>query len=279
MSDKPTVYDHLKSLHHAIANLTSGDEYLRWLRFHTSFRQYSFHNTLLIAFQRPDASYVKGFQQWLKDHNRHVIKGEKGIAILAPVRIKLDKDDDESETALRFKVVYVFDISQTEGDDVPMPPAANQLEEGEVPPGALDTLIEQIEHAGFSYLIEINTDQLGKAHGKTDFNTSIVSIAPGLTNMQRFKTTAHELAHVILHGPQRMAALQLSKPQIEVEAEAVAAIVCAAWNIDSSDYSLSYIAQWAASDPGAVLRSAERSATAAKLILEGVEPDAATAAA
>lgn len=271
MSDKLNAADHMKRLHEALAGLTSGDEYLRWLRFYNSFHQYSFGNTLLIQFQRPSATMVKGFQQWAKEHNRHVKKGERGIAILAPMQLKRDKDaePDEAEYFLRFKVVYVFDVEQTEGDELPTAPTVNKLEDGEVPAGAQERLMQLIEAQGFSALVEINRDGLGSANGKTDYAHSIVSIAPDLTNMQKLKTTAHELAHVLMHGPKERAAIP--QEQVEVEAESVAAIVCSALGIDSHEYSLGYIAQWAAKDPRAVLRSAERCAKTAQQIIDEME--------
>ena len=209
--------------------------------------KYSFRNLMLITSQCPEAVHVAGFHTWRSMH-RTVKKGESGIAILAPVIRRASKEDrttanigvrvDGPETKTQdtsdpmgYRVVYVFDISQTEGKEFsPVTPIANSEAH------ALRELEGVYELLG----ITLETSTLGWG---TDGVSQIgrVLIQEGLSEAARFSTLAHEVAHEIMHSEQDRRSGQLSKRQMEVEAEAVAFVVCTANGIDCRDQSRDYI--------------------------------------
>jgi hypothetical protein len=118
----------LKELDSKIGKVQSSKEFKEVLEFFSKFHNYSYHNSILIMMQKPEATLVAGFRHWQKKFNRHVKKGEKGIAILAPFTYKkkksdvdsnLNSDDEKEVTKTYFRPVYVFDVSQTEGEPLP----------------------------------------------------------------------------------------------------------------------------------------------------------------
>jgi antirestriction protein ArdC len=152
MSDKLKVaHDKLQS---AVEKIVSGDDWKRMLKVASKFHQYSSNNHLMIFLQRPDATLVAGFQKW-KSMDRSVKKGEKGIAIFAPCAYKTKVEDDQAnektfKQARGFRVVHVFDISQTEGEELPdMDAIRPKLLDGEAPEGIWDALVSQASAAGF----------------------------------------------------------------------------------------------------------------------------------
>ena len=211
------------------------------------FHRYSFRNLMLITSQCPEAVHVAGFHTWRSMH-RTVKKGESGIAILAPLIRRASKEDhpaantgaradaqetktDDTSDPMGYRVVYVFDISQTEGKDFsPVTPIANSEDH------ALSELEGVFEQLG----ITLETSTLGWG---TDGVSQIgrVLIQEGLSEAARFSTLAHEVAHEIMHSEQDRRSGQLSKRQMEVEAEAVAFVVCTANGIDCRDQSRDYI--------------------------------------
>jgi antirestriction protein ArdC len=201
-------------------------EYLRALgRFH----RYSFHNCLLIASQFPTASRVAGFRTW-KKFGRWVRKGETGIAIVVPVKVrKKDAEHEDDETIVRFRAGYVFDVTQTEGEALPAPPEA-QGDPGRHLP-ALEAFAE--EHS-------ISIEHLSEMPPGTDGLSSggRIRLRAGLRRAQEFHVLAHELAHELLH--QTESGDRPAKVVRETEAEAVAFAVCEAAGVPvgtaSSDY-------------------------------------------
>jgi len=211
------------------------------------FHKYSFRNLMLITSQCPEAVHVAGFHTW-RSMDRTVKKGESGIAILAPVIRRASKDNctvthtaaradgqesktDDTSDPMGYRVVYVFDISQTEGKDFsPMTPIAHSEVQ------ALRELEGVYEHLG----ITLETKTLGWG---TDGVSRVgrVLIQEGLSEAARFSTLAHEAAHEIMHSEQDRRSGQLSTRQMEVEAEAVAFVVCTAHGIDCRDQSRDYI--------------------------------------
>lgn len=204
------------------------------------FHKYSIGNAMLIAFQRPDATLVAGFHSWLKMH-RYVKKGEKGIVILAPMvfgqKQELQHADEtsdaeseiSSQATVRFRAVYVFDVSQTDGE--PMPEFATVNGE---PNGYLDGLRALVVSEG----IEVSySDELGGADGVSTGGK--ILLRPGLSRSEEFSTLAHELAHEKLHRGQDRA--QLSKSVRELEAEAVAFVVSNGIGLDTTSASSDYI--------------------------------------
>jgi antirestriction protein ArdC len=215
------------------------DRLIEWMAVTSRFYNYSFRNCMLIARQFPQATYVAGYRAWPK-FGRHVKKGEKGIAILAPLVYKQKADDaaderresdnETSECAVRgFKVAHVFDISQTEGDDLP------QLHQVNGDPGPWVERLEQVI-ADASITVE-ESDGMGGSLGRSE--GGVIRVATGLTSAVRFRVLAHELAHEELHKGDRRK--ETTKTSRETEAEAVACVVGRAIGLDSGDAAKDYI--------------------------------------
>ena len=146
MTKTETRSDKLQAAHEklqqAVAEIVSGDDWKQMLGFAAKFHRYSFNNQLMIFLQRPDATVVAGFNRW-KSLGRSVIKGQKGIAIFAPCKYKtkVETDDGEEKSVQQirgFRIAYVFDISQTEGEDLPDLDAVRpKLLDGDAPEGHL----------------------------------------------------------------------------------------------------------------------------------------------
>ena len=197
------------------------------------FHRYSFQNCMLIACQRPNATHVAGFNAW-KKLGRQVVKGAKGIAILAPC-VYRSKDDDEAAdgdkkaVVMGFKVVHVFDVSQTEGEDLPQFAAID---------GDPGELIERLELVIGQHDISLTYDYLPSGALGVSAAGSII-IRPDLSPAERFAVLAHEFAHELLHKGERRH--DTTKTVRETEAEAVAFVVCQAIGLDSSTRSADYI--------------------------------------
>lgn len=196
------------------------------------FHKYSFNNIMLILSQKPDSTRVAGFHTW-RSFGRTVKKGEKGILILAPMRIRKagntakPQPDDDAETVLRFRAAYVFDLSQTEGDPLPEPARA-----GGDPGKHLDRLEAFVTARG----IELTTAVIeGGADGLSRGGSIVISEA--LSRPERFSVLVHELAHEMLHQAKQ----KPSKTVRELEAEAVAHAVSDAIGLDSVRASADYI--------------------------------------
>lgn len=289
-------------LQDAVENLTSGPGWQQMLRTAAALPTYSPHNVLLITQQCPYAQAVAGFHTW-KALGRSVRKGEKGLAILAPVLRRGTSPDQQTATpdgrpaaaspaqgsgsasadlsknaagrprrVVGFRVVHVFDISQTDGPDLPDPTPV--LLNGQAPPGLLDGLSAQVREQGFQLIrhdFTIPHPGQGSPNGVTDYFSRTVIVRPDLTPAQTAKTLAHELGHVLLHGPgQRPDGL--TREQAEVEAESVAYVVTAAHSLDSSDYTIPYVAGWSAGNHELVAHAAERVLSTAKDILARTPP-------
>lgn len=258
----------------AVERLVSGPDWVRALAFAARFRSRSFNNTLLIwvahaeAFEQgrvpePFPSYVAGYKQW-QALGRQVEKGQPGYQILAPVTGRFasaNPTDAESWRRLgkgakpragevvRSKMVgvrpaYVWDASQTTGDPIPEPPAPRLLE-GEAPVGLWDGLAAQVEAAGFSVLRVPHEGMIHGANGMTDYTANTVAVRENMDPAAQVKTLAHELGHVLLHGPDQDEARQ-RRGIGEVEAESVALMVGAAHGMDTSGYTIPYVSTWAA---------------------------------
>ena len=204
----------------------------RFLNTMSRFHAYSFQNCLLITFQMPEASRVAGFHRWLQ-MGRHVRKGEKGIGILAPItycKKEEDRLDDHPDAILHgFKMVHVFDISQTEGEDLPQL-AVLQGDAGQL----LPRLEGMIREDGIA-LINAELPQGTKG---VSLKGEIL-VAESLPSAERFAVLVHELAHERMHGIVPDA--PLSRTVRETEAEAVAYVVCRAFGFDCSTRSSDYI--------------------------------------
>ena len=277
--ESTTATELLATLADGVADLTNSTAWRAWLDVQRRFHRYSWGNTLLIAAQRPDATRVAGFHAWLR-LGRHVRKGEHGIAILAPVVPRLrvvDADSgDERWVAGRphaFRVAHVFDVSQTDGEELAAPPVT-RLEGGD--PSDWYTQLRDVAY-GLEFTVE--EDYLPDAVNG-DCNHALRRIRIEVRNGQRqqVKTLAHELAHAILHADRA----GLTREQAELEAESVAYIVCAGLGIDTSEYSFGYLAVWAGGSEQArraIADSAQRIQMAAHQVLDAVTPGDAEVAA
>lgn len=262
-----------------VQDIQSTEDWLRWLDFGKAFWNYSFNNLMLIMIQRPNATLVGGAGNlWDKKFNRKVIKGERAIWILAPMlRNTTDAERAEKpylgmQRLIGWKPVPVFDVSQTEGDPLPEHPAVEVLE-GEAPVSLYCSLVSQIKAAGFTFALGDMPAGFEQAHGLTDFNTNHVIIKRGMSQAQTVKTTAHELAHVLLHAPKRdllgnMTQGTHCREDAEVEAESVAYLVLGAHGVDTDGYSFGYVAGWAGRDTAALHRTGERVMKVARKILD-----------
>lgn len=298
----------LEALQHnltqSVAALVSGDDWKRALEFAAKFRSRSFNNSMLIATQHyaafqqrrvpePMPTCVAGFRQWIS-LNRAVMKGQSGYAILAPVTARFasstPSDPDSwrrlgrgekpgfSETVrsklVGLKPAYVWDVSQTDGEAIPEPPRPELLH-GQAPDGLWDGLADQITAHGFELRLVSNAKSIGGANGLTDYLTHEVSVRMDMDDAAQVKTLAHELGHVMLHGPDNADAA-MHRGIAEVEAESVALMVGAAHGLATDDYTIPYVASWASSVPGktpveVVQSTAERVRGAAVTILDKLE--------
>lgn len=236
------------------------DALTRYLETMSRFHNYSFCNCMLIARQMPEATYVAGFRRWL-ELGRHVRKGEKGIGILAPlVYRKREEEADaggDERTIRGFKVVHVFDISQTEGDELP---ELAQIR-GE-PRELLPALEELIRASG----IELTEEALPLGT-KGVSRKGAVAITEGLPPPERFAVLTHELAHEWMHGPEERQ--NLTKTVRETEAEAVAYVVCRSFGLDCSTRSSDYI-QMYRGNQATLIESLERIQKTATHIIEAL---------
>lgn len=250
-----------------VRSLRSSEEWIEAMVKAATFHQYSFGNWLLLAAQAEargtTVTRPAGYRAWQK-LGRNVKKGERGYQILAPLirRTKRGNDDEPDGVIVTgFRAVTVFDVSQTEGDALP-DVGPRQLE-GIDSPDLFDAVVSLIEADGFSFEL----DELSGPNGTTSPLLRTVVVDSRLGSAQRAKTTVHELAHVRLHTDETIEC----RGRIEVEAESVAYIVCTASGLDTSTYSIPYVAGWAEStdDPiQTLLSTGETVVRAARTILD-----------
>lgn len=252
-------------LEQGIAEVFNSERYKEYLQVMSKFHNYSFNNTMLIAMQKPDASLVAGYNAWKNKFGRNVMKGEKGIRILAPAPYTIHqsiekKDPQTGKTEIgadgnpvmetrevqipSFKVVSVFDVSQTEGRELPDPVVSEltgDVEEYEKFYAALEKTspvpmdFEKIE---------------GSAHGYYSQTEKHIVINEGMSELQTLKTAIHEIAHAKLHDidlnilHSQDSQDRPDRRTREVQAESIAYTVCQHYGLDTSEYSFGYIADW-----------------------------------
>jgi len=226
----------------------------------------------LIAMQNPDATHVAGYRAW-QAVGRQVMKGEKGLGIIAPRtgRCWDCKGEDAGCAKCRgtgkftyFTSATVFDVSQTEGDPLPPNPMVPERLQGEDEDGWFARFAATIP-AGWSVTIG---PVEGSANGWTRHATKEVHVEESLAPAARLKTLVHELAHVALHGP--TVDYHAERGRCECEAESVAYVVLGAIGIDSEQYSLGYVAGWTAGDANVVRATGKAVTTTARDILDAV---------
>lgn len=266
-----------EKLKEGIKRVFDSGEYADYLKTMSRFHSYSPRNSLLIHLQNPDATQVAGFSTW-KRQGRSIGRGEKGMEILAPAFSKrvqvVDKDENGKRleepqqikvTVPYYKVVYVFDVSQTHGN--PLPEIAKRLE-GNVP-NFKEILAEIEKQAAFPIHIGELTGYPSGCNGYCSYGKKEIVIREGLSESQTIKTAIHETAHSLYHDLE-----SVDRQTAEVEAESTAFIVCEHLGIDTSDYSFGYVASWAESKDakvlGASLNNIQRQAAE---IIEGIDKE------
>jgi hypothetical protein len=197
------------------------------------FHRYSLRNVMLIATQNPTASYVAGYNAW-RALGRFVKKGEQGILILAPIaRAKNSSreqiETDESSTPVGFRAAYVFDISQTDGEELPR----LNCVDGD-PSGYRERLGKLVTEQGIA--LEYSED-IAPARGRSSGGK--ITLLPDQSPAEDFATLVHELAHEMLHRDQRRA--QTTKRVRETEAEAVSFVVCSGVGLETGSAAQDYI--------------------------------------
>ena len=278
-------------LEQGLKELFESERFKEYLKTMSKFYNYSFNNTLLIAMQKPDATLIAGYTAWQRNFDRHVMKGEKGIKILAPAPYKVQEEREKLDPATQkpvldkdgkpvtetvevtrpaFKVVSVFDVSQTDGK--------------ELPDIAVDELTGSVENyaAFFDALKELSPVPIAfenitdGAKGYFSHVENRIAIQEGMSEIQTIKTAIHEIAHAKLHAvtPGEKVAPEDKKDRRtkEVEAESVAYTVCQRYGIETSDYSFGYIAGWSTGKETKELKSSLDTIrkTAAEMI-EGID--------
>lgn len=221
----------MDKLEEGIRELVDSDRWQEFLRAQATFHQYSYRNVLLISKQCPQAASVAGFHAWRR-LGRSVRKGERAIWIFAPSQRRTVGEAGAPQSVTRFISVPVFDISQTEGRDLPM--ICERLEAGD-DFHAFERLSNAATMLGFQ--VECCDLELG-VNGECSFIEHVIKIESRNSEAQQVKSIAHELAHAILHEQTK------DRARAELEAESVAYVVCSQLGIDSGDYSFGYVASW-----------------------------------
>lgn len=257
MEQKEKLKEITENLEKGIREFFNSDKYKDYLNTVSKFHQYSAKNTMLICSQKPDATYVAGYKAWQKDFGRHVLKGEKAIDILAPAPYKkvvetpvLGKDGKprvdldgslmtkkEEVIIPSYKVVHVYDVSQTDGKELPK--ICKELD------GSVEKYKEfQEAISRFSSVPIEPISANAKECGHYNNETKSIGIREGLSEVHEIKTSIHEVTHSILHDRDSGTAISEDPRTREVQAESVAYTVCQHYGIDTSDYSFGYIAGW-----------------------------------
>ena len=282
-------------LEQGIAELFDSERYREYLKVMSKFHNYSFRNTVLIAMQKPDASLVAGFSAWKNNFERNVMKGQKGIKIIAPSPYKIKQEmqkidphtqkpvigkdgkpvtEEKEVTIPAYKVVSVFDVSQTEGKELP-DIAVDELT------GDVDRYKDFFAALEKTSPVPIAFENIeGGSHGYYHLEDKRIAINEGMSELQTLKTAIHEIAHAKLHDID-LNAPKDEQPRVdrrtrEVEAESVAYTVCQHYGLDTSDYSFGYVAGWSSGRELSELKSSlETIRSAAAEIINSIDENLA----
>ena len=282
-------------LEQGITELFESERYREYLRVMSKFHNYSINNTLLIAMQKPDASLVAGFSAWKNNFERNVMKGQKGIKIIAPSPYKIKQEmqkidphtqkpiigkdgkpvtEEKEITIPAYKVVSVFDVSQTEGKELP-DIAVDELT------GDVDRYKDFFAALEKTSPVPIAFENIeGGSHGYYHLEDKRIAINEGMSELQTLKTAIHEIAHAKLHDID-LNAPKDEQPRVdrrtrEVEAESVAYTVCQHYGLDTSDYSFGYVAGWSSGRELSELKSSlETIRSAAAEIINSIDENLA----
>lgn len=244
-----------KVLKDGVREYFKSDIYINYLIAMSKFHSYSPRNIQLILAQNPNASHVASFKKWKEDFERSVNKGSKALRIFAPVTIKekdpktgkilVDKNGKE-KTKTYFKLVPVFDVSQTNGKELAKP--VYDLEGTYQDYGNLYKATKEVSEAN-GVPVRFEND-LDGAHGTYSRQTNSISILKGMSEQQTLKTLFHEMAHSELHTLDKLLENPLSRSTKELQAESVAFVVSNHYGLDTSEYSFGYLASWAEDKEG-----------------------------
>ncbi|EHO15818.1 hypothetical protein HMPREF9623_01729 [Stomatobaculum longum] len=249
-----------EKLEQGVADLFNSEKYQTFLNTMAKFPQYSYNNNLLIMLQKPDATLCQSYTGW-KKMGRFVKRGEKGIRILAPTPFKIDREqnklDEKGQAILDkdgepvketvqidmtgFKMVSTFDLSQTEGEPLPIL-GVEELT------GSVEGYAKLFEAMKEASPVPVAFEEIkGGAKGYFQTSENRIAIKEGMSEVQNVKTLIHEMAHAKLHNMTAQKARDdggQTRSSKEVEAESVAYTVCQHYGIDTSDYSFAYVASW-----------------------------------
>ena len=272
-SQKERIKEITDQLEAGIQELFESDKFKDYLTCMSKFHNYSLNNTILIAMQKPDATLVAGYKAWQTDHGRTVRKGERGIRILAPCKFKVTVESEkEGENPkeleyLKFKITHVFDISQTEGKELPSL-GIDELS------GGVDDYRNMYKALLRVCPVPIVQEVIkGGAKGYYSDAEQRIAIMAGMSEMQTIKTMIHEIAHQKMHSSgTRTLDMPIDRRTKEVEAESVAYTVCQKLGLDTSDYSFGYIAGWSSGrDVKELKASLERIRSAADELITAID--------
>ena len=283
-------------LEQGIAELFDSERYREYLKVMSKFHNYSFRNTVLIAMQKPDASLLAGFSAWKNNFERNVMRGQKGIKIIAPSPYKIKQEmqkidphtqkpiigkdgkpvtEEKEITIPAYKVVSVFDVSQTEGKELP-DIAVDELT------GDVDRYKDFFAALEKTSPVPIAFENIeGGSHGYYHLEDKRIAINEGMSELQTLKTAIHEIAHAKLHDIDLNAPKDEQQPHVdrrtrEVEAESVAYTVCQHYGLDTSDYSFGYVAGWSSGRELSELKSSlETIRSAAAEIINSIDENLA----
>ena len=268
-------------LEQGIMGVFESERYAEYLRTMSKFHNYSLNNTLLIAMQ--GGNLVKGYRQWEKEFDRHVKPGEKAIKILAPAPYKVKKEREKIDpdtkmpvigadgkpvmetqeiTIPAYKVVSVFDVSQTEGKELPNLSVSELTGDVE----QYRDFFAALERT-FPFAIAFETLD-GGAKGRCYYEENRIAIHEGMSELQNIKTAIHEISHATMHDTAPDDPTRPDRRTREVQAESVAYAVCQHYGLDTSDYSFGYVAGWSSGKELSELKGSLETirSTAAKLI-------------
>ena len=252
MSNQDKIKTALERIDQGLATINTNEDWIRFLTFQSQFYNYSFGNAMLIYTQRPDATFVKGCKAW-NQLGRYVKKGSKGIGILCPLIRKVEVfkepketnvyNDKEAEKETKkviagFRMGYVYDLSDTDGDDSQLPVLVTGLLSSTDEEKALyESLLAYVSK---EYCVQ-ETD-CGSSKGSYNLETNVISINNKIEYRQKIKTLLHEYSHALdfkMHPDD-----SIPRNKRELIAESTAFVVCLRLGVDTSSYSFSYLKSW-----------------------------------
>jgi hypothetical protein len=249
----------IEELENATREIMDTEGFARWVRTRKAFHDYSINNQILIAFQPPKvngertaeyATQVAGYKTWQKKLDRQVVKGAEGIAIFAPIKVK-DRDDDgkvkldeqgNEKYRIFFKIVRVFDVSQTEGEALPEAPEQGSIA-GEDHEGCKAGLLRLADEIGFEVRFEDLSERA--CGGYCDPTRKLIVVGSEVSADEQVRVLTHEIAHALGVGY-----AEFGRERAEVIVEAATTVALDAFGFDTGAASLPYIAGWAKDDKG-----------------------------